>query len=129
MSESEKPPCQVSRVSFRIWGNDLDLKHISRVLGVQPTNADRSESRDDGKDLWCLSSPLNRTEPINAHIRWLRQALEPHLAFLRSFQNEAELRIYCGLTVPNPPCKFSFSPEELKMLVDLEIPLEVTVLF
>ena|ERR1700677_1361888 len=127
--EAKMNPCAVSFVSLGIFGRELDFEHITKGLGVQPTKTMRSSSGGRQKDLWSLSSPISRTEPVNSHLRWIRQTVHPHFGFLRSLTKKAEVRIYCGLNCRGPKCQWSFWPDEMRMFVDLGIPLEVTVLF
>lgn len=129
MNELKKAPSSVSRVSLGIFGRNLDVGRITSGLGVEASKVLRSAREDEQRDLWSLVSPLGRTDPVSAHLRWLQQTIQPRLSFLKTLKNEAEVRIYCGLNAGSSKCEWSFSSEELKLFVDLGIPLEVTVLF
>jgi len=130
LSESSEPRCHVG---FSVFGTGLNLDHISRSLGLSPSEShlagdpDRS-GRPYLRDRWGLKSPLTPTETLDAHLNWLRQRLQPHSEYLRSLAGKAELRVYVGFTFRCEENGFSVSPENLKFFTDLNIPMEVTIL-
>jgi len=122
----------VSVVCISVFGYSLDFDEITRRLGVQPSQTARRVSRnrrpgEPACDRWSLSTPLAETEPLSAHLVWLWEVLKPNLEFLRSLRRTAEVRIYCGLNSGYSGCRVSFSPDALRLFVQLGIPLGVTI--
>lgn len=115
----------VASVSFRIFGDTLDFGSISRALDLTPTKA----LHKTNYDVWLLDSALPKTEPLDAHLGWLRRVLSPHVEFLQSLKAHAELRNYSGINPKGRFCDFSVSPGEMAFLQDLGMSLEMTILF
>ncbi len=129
LSESPMARCHVA---FSIFGASLDSRAISEVLKLQPFHAhsagDRYLQGAYPTDAWSIKSLLEKTEPLDAHLRWLREKLEPHSEYLRSLAGKAELRVYIGFTFRCEQNGFSVSPENLRFFTELNIAMEVTIL-
>lgn len=120
---------------FTIEGQGLDLEGISRSLGLAPSSTHRkgepifqAGKRKYLHDQWSLEVPLDKLEPLDAHLKWLNQQLEPHREFIKSLKADAEVYIYCGYTFHNYESAFTLSPESLTIFTELSIPMEVNLL-
>lgn len=123
-----------AQASLRILGIGLDFDSISERLRLEPSDTHRKGdhgliSRPYPSDMWLVESPLPRTEPLDAHIRWLRRVLSPRYEPLRSFMSGYEVSVYCGITVEGVSCSVRISPETLSIFSDLRIPLDLTYIF
>lgn len=121
------------RVSFGIYGKDLDFTAISRELGVQPSDTHRIGDRlGSGKpfphDMWLLSSPLPRSRPLDSHLDWLSQLLLPHCEYIRSLKREARLMITCWVQAFADGFDFKISPAALRIFVELDLPWGISAL-
>jgi hypothetical protein len=128
--ETAEPRCHVG---FSIFGTGLNLEGISHALGIPPSRSYVAGDLDLSarpylRDRWGLHSPLPKTEPVDNHLNWLRQALQPHYEYLRSLADKAELRVYIGFTFRCEQNGFSVSPENLRFFTELNVSLEVTIL-
>ena len=128
-SESPKARCHVA---FSIFGAALDFRAISETLKLQPSRTHSAGARyvlgTYPTDGWGIECPLEKTEPLDAHLNWLSEKLEPHYEFLRSLARKAELRVYIGFTFRCEQNGFTISPENLKFFTELNLPIEVTIL-
>jgi hypothetical protein len=122
-----------SRATFIIQGVRLDLDAISRTIGIPPTHTHRMGDLSKLKkklphDMWSLTSPLDRKEPLDMHLKWLCSQMKPHHEFIRSLRVTADVYITCGYTTNKQQCGFSLSPEALAIFTELGISMEVNIL-
>ena len=120
--------------SFRILGIGLDFRGISEQLGIQPSLTRRKGEHGliqtpQSADVWCLDSPLPRSEPLEVHLKSLRQVLLPHCEFLRSLRGKCDLSIYCGITTDGDRCQFHLSSDSLRMFAELGIDMDLSLVF
>ena len=123
-----------ARMWLNIFGRSLDFEGITNALGVRPSDCHRAGDLDPSRrplprDLWSLGSPLPRTEPLDAHIKWLFRALEPCFPVLRQLTERAEVRSFCGILAEGDRCGFRVSSEALRFFVELTIPMEISLIF
>ena len=109
---------------------------IETVTGLTPTH--QHEHGDPGllgrpwpKDLWALESPLPRGAPLDKHLGWLWERVQPHQAFFRELAAEdgIDVDLFCGYRSDCAECGFEVQPEALEIVQALSIPLEVSVVF
>jgi hypothetical protein len=79
--------------------------------------------------MWMVGSPLDKGAPMDAHLSWLHQALSPHRAFLLSLREKATVDIYCNAMYFSEQSSLTISSEALRIFVDLNLPLAVSLLF
>ena len=123
-----------SSASFGIYGIEIDLVAITNQLGIAPSHTHRVGDLDMlgetlPHNMWLLNSPLDRTEPVDAHLRWLAEQLKPHYKYLKSLKASAEMKIYCGYITDSDQCGFSISPSALSVFVELGISMDFSVIF
>lgn len=120
--------------SLRIFGIGLDFEAVSRAMGAKPSDTHRIGdrgllSKPYEEDMWRLDSPLSEKEPLDAHLRWLRQALEPRRDYLRSQMKSGEVSSFCGVRADGRECSFRVSGEALGTFVQLGIDMDLSLIF
>jgi hypothetical protein len=120
--------------AIRVFGRGLDFDEIARMLGLTPSHSHKAGDLDSfGKsftdDMWMVGSPLDKSAPMDAHLWWLRHALLPHRAFLLSLREKAKVDIYCNAMYFSEQSSLTISSEALRIFVDLNLPLAVSLLF
>ena len=123
-----------SGAALRIQGTGLNMEGLRRALGREPTHAHRKGEPAPLKqayelDMWLLDSPLERIDPLQAHLIWLYEALTPCQDFLRTIRGKSKIDIYCYQTCYTEQASITLSPKALTLFTELEIPLEVSLLF
>lgn len=133
MPESSLTDKTTSSASVRIFGFRLNFEKISQALGIKPSHTHRAGEPDFHQkphvsDLWLLDSPLPDTQPMDAHIEWLRGFLAPHYSFLCELKEDTQIRSYCGFTA-NERGSFRLSPENLSLFTQLAVDIEIGLVF
>lgn len=100
--EQEQESGVAVKAVFRAMGPDLDPAAVSRLLGLEPTEAHRRGDQRLGKSgrrysdftegLWGWRPDLADTEPFAEHLRALLDVLEPKTAALQRLK-EMGLRL------------------------------------
>lgn len=80
-------------------------------------------------DMWMLASPVEKTASLDAHLKWLSQAISPHGPFLSSLRHKFSVDIYCNAMYFSEQSSLTISSEALRIFVDLDLPLAVSLLF
>ncbi|WP_167086081.1 DUF4279 domain-containing protein [Massilia frigida] len=122
--------------ALRIFGAGKLHDEINAVTGLVPTmlrlagqpRYPRSE-RLNKHDLWLLSSPLDRSLPLDDHVDWLLETLTPHADFLRGViaqADSADLCLGCLSEVPYPMIATGKSTTELIKRFDLKLMFNFT---
>lgn len=129
-SESQVKSC----AWLRIFGSSLNFGQISATLGVEPSEIHNAgqpmpSGQPIPKDMWSLRSGLPRISPMDSHLRWLDETLRPHFEFLRALKGMAEVRSFCGVIAEGEECTFTLSAEALTLFVELDIDLELSLIF
>ena len=125
-----------STASLIIKGSHLDIDGISRELGLIPSHTHRigdrvfkvASDRRYVHDMWSFNSDLPRSEPIDAHIRWLAKHLNQYSTFVNSLKENAEVYIVCSFIVRDWEFDFSISSETLDMLTELSVDLDFSII-
>lgn len=120
-----------SKASLRILG-DLDLETLSQEIGFSPSY---SHKRGDlgqigttfDSDLWMLSAPLDCSLPLNQHLEWLVQQLEPRYSILEKVRTAARIDVFCRVTLSEQG-GISLSPKAMSIFHYLQINLEVSLI-
>jgi len=110
------PRCHVG---FSIIGTSLDLDAISVALNTRSAATVRTgDKRALGpalQDTWTLSSPIESMKPLEEHLHWLRQQLEPHVNYLRGLSRVAKIRVHVGLTLSRDQNGFAITTESIHL--------------
>lgn len=120
--------------SLRVVGQRLDIGRISEGLRVQPTEVVHAGSllpsgRPAPMDVWTLESGLARSEPMDAQLKRLREALLPGYSFLRALIIKTDVSSFCGVIADGDACVMNLSAGALAMFVELNIALGLSLIF
>ena len=132
MSVSRAPISALA--SIRIFGVGLDMDRISGELGIRPSETHRKgesspTSRPYSEDMWRIDSPHGKAEPLEVHLRWLTQVLQPRYDFIRRLRGEYEVSSYCGISTDASSCRFRLSPDAFGVFAELGIAMDLTIIF
>lgn len=125
-----------STASLIVKGSGLDIEGISRELGLTPSHTHRlgdrvfknASDRRYSHDMWSFKSDLERSEPIDAHLRGLATRLNEHSSFLDSLKEKAEVYVVCSFIIRDWEFDFSVSSETLNMLTELGVDLDFSIM-
>jgi hypothetical protein len=118
--------------ALRVMGDRLDLKDISRQLGLVPSHTHRAGELDKfGEpypgDMWLLESPLGNRKHVDTHLKWLLKQLKPRFAYLKSLKNKFKIDLFCAYTGIDDG-GLSLSPRALSLSTELDIKLELSII-
>lgn len=121
------------RATFVIQGDNLDFEVISNTLMLSPTHTHRKG--DIGRlrivyphDMWALTAPIPKSEPLDSHLRWMSSQLEPRHNFIIALKDKADIYVYCGYTTDKEQSEFSISPEAMAIFGKLGISMDISIL-
>jgi hypothetical protein len=117
--------------SLRIKGS-LDQNAISKALDLQP---DYCHSKGESgsietvfdSDMWIVRSPLDKDRPLEDHLEWLVELMEPRYESLIAIKKNARVDIFCAVTAGEQD-GFSLRPKALSIFSILQIDLEVSLI-
>jgi hypothetical protein len=123
-----------SSASLGIYGEPLDLDRITESLELDPTSSGRkgdvrtsprtnSELPPRRNSFWLLTSPLSVHEPLQNHLAWIADRLEPKRAIFDELTREYEIRLVCGYSSESGQGGCTFDPKLLARLSSFKIPL------
>lgn len=120
--------------SFRVHGFRLDLDGITRSLRLTPTHIHKEGELSPQKhpypsDMWFLDSPLRKIQPLDSHLRWLAEQLLPRRESILPLKKELKVDIYCWKTCYTEQANLGFSTQALRIFVELDVPLDVSLIF
>jgi hypothetical protein len=72
---------------------------------------------------WILSSPLDKSENLAKHLKWLLDRLEPKAVAVRALWEKYRVDIFCGFSSGSGQGGFALYPETLARLAKLGIPV------
>ena len=128
------PGYQVYQATLRVFGNKLDLKAITRRLGVKPDHAHKKGERrlptvrPFRHDSWQLTARVSDTRPLKAHLRWLAKRLAKKTSFLRGLSAKYEVDVYCRYHSNYDRGSLEMPPEVLKWCANMGVPIRVSIL-
>jgi hypothetical protein len=123
------PRCHVG---LSIIGTALDLDAISVALSTRSAATVRTgDQRALGpalQDTWTLSSPIESVKPLEEHLHWLRQQLEPHVNYLRQLSRVAQIRVHVGLTLFRDQNGFAITTESVNLFSSIGAFIQLYIL-
>jgi hypothetical protein len=132
---SEEPQ-RLFSVSLRIMDAPHKHEEITATFGVQPTGCHKvGDIRTKiGKtwenDIWTVEAPFPRDVDLNIHLQWISDLIKPHGDFLRKLRDQgARIDVYCSFRTNTDLSGFAIRPERMVLFAQLEIPVEVSVMF
>lgn len=119
-----------NHAAFRISGDALRPDQISASLGLEATQSglkgERFSSRHNAvrrTSFWLLKAPLDNHRPLEEHLKWLLDTLEPKYDSLIPLTNKWKTEFFCGFSSENGQGGATFDPVLLDRLAHLGIPL------
>src|SRR3954466_15301949 len=85
--------------SLRIFGDDVDIGEITRMLGITPTYSHRKgEQRSSGAspwphDMWCFEPAVDEGQPLHVHLMELWDAIRLQIPYLRGLKHKYHLDV------------------------------------
>jgi hypothetical protein len=121
-----------STASLGIYGEPLDLARITELLGLLPTRSGRKgDIRTSPRvklpprrnSFWLLTSPLPDSAPLQDHLQWLIEQLEPKCREAEKLAQEYMLKFICGFSSENGQGGCTFDADLLARLAKFRLPL------
>jgi hypothetical protein len=129
-----------SKASFRLASEMLDPDEVSRITGLTPTLAYRKGDRrqlDDGREaspyrigMWSLDSAggVPDTAPLDEHLNWLLDCLEPAAAALAPLMGGGtQADFFCGYFMSEWNAGWTLAPTTLQRIGTLGAELGVDI--
>jgi len=131
MEDKRENDSRWSKASFCIYGDSLQPDEISRDLGLRATisglKGERQSRFPKAKllrtSLWTLDSPLDEHSPLQDHLAWLLQELEPKLKIVSEIAKQYDTRLFCGYSSEHGQGGCAFEAALLDRLAALGVPL------
>jgi hypothetical protein len=129
-------PLNSSVVSLRVLGNDVDPAEIARLLGREPTSAQRKGEALTGPagqtniartGMWRLETADRSPGNINAQVAELLGQLTPSLDVWRAIAAKHSIDLFCGLFMDQGNEEIALSPDSMKALGDRGIELGLDI--
>ena len=117
-----------SRASFRIAGDTLDPKEISSCLELEATlSGVKGELVRSGSpavrrtSVWILRCPLEKSAPMEEHLKWLLNLLEPKAGIIKGIADRFCVDLFCGFSSENGQGGFSLDARLLQRIASFGI--------
>jgi hypothetical protein len=129
--KDQKDDSRWSKASFCVYGDTLQPEEINRDLGFQATNSGLKGERQSKfprarplrTSIWILDSPLDDHLPLQDHLKWLIDALEPKLDVVRGIASQYDVRFFCGYSSEHGQGGCTFDVALLERIANLGVPL------
>jgi len=131
MEEKRKDNSRWSKAALCIYGETLQPNEIDSDLGLQATNSGlRGESqskypraRQLRTSIWTLDSPLDEHLPLQDHLEWLLDVLEPKLDAVLQIAKRYDAKLFCGYSSEHGQGGCTFDAALLDRIAKFGIPL------
>jgi len=133
MKVNDRQDAKWNTASLGIYGEPLDLEGITERLGLTPTRSGlKGEMRASARvknprprrnSFWLLTSPLADFEPLQNHLAWLIDRLEPRREALEELAKEYTVKFICGFSSENGQGGCTLDASLLARLGNLGAPL------
>jgi len=131
MNEKVNDQLKWYQACFRIFGDTLQPDRASEELGIRATNSGlKGEILSSSRlkkpllsSVWILESPLDKQVPLEEHLKWLLDALEPKIEIICRIAKQYETDFFCGFSSDNGQGGCTFSVVLLERLARLGVPL------
>jgi hypothetical protein len=131
MENKLKDDSRWSKAAFCIYGETLRPDEISRDLHLQPTNSGIKgelpskypRARPLRTSIWILDSPLDEHLPLQHHLKWFFEALEPKLDVVHAITKQHDVKLVCGYSSEHGQGGCTFDTSLLRRLSNLGVSL------
>jgi hypothetical protein len=135
MKDRPKDDSRWSKASFCIYGETLQPDDINRDLGLKATNSGFKGGRQSKyprarqlrTSIWILDSPLEEHLPLQDHLKWLLDALEPKLKVVHGIARQYDARLHCIYSSESGQGGCAFDAALLDRLANVGVQLELSL--
>jgi hypothetical protein len=120
--------------TLRIFGNINDFDEITKHLGVTPSKTHRQGEPHWVRtfppyehDMWSYKAPVERIEPLHAHIDALWNKFKERKEYLLQLKQGLEVDVFLGYRSNSDTAGFQVPYQSLEMFTELQIPFTVSV--
>ena len=130
----ESAPYTHFSATLRVFGAIDDLDEITATLGIIPTHLHRRgdrrtpRSRPFEQGMWSYLAPVPESRPLDDHLQALWTRIQPRRDALKRLKERFTVDVFCGYRSNREAGGFAVSYHSLRMFLELEIPLEVSVI-
>ncbi len=120
--------------TLRIGGEISDMDEISAALGLSPTHSHRKGEKRGAKavpyrqDMWSYSPPVEKSEPLHAHIDALWLKLKPNKNYLLELKKSMSVDVFVGYRSNCDTAGIEVPHTSLEMFTELEIPFGISII-
>ena len=132
MERPEQSSDRWSKAAFIVSGESFDPNEITATLGLEPTKTGRKgdlRSLPERKipprrdSIWILNSPLADEKPLQDHLEWLLDQLEPKSATIEAVAAKYKAILMCGYSSESGQGGCTFAGKLLARLGQFAVPL------
>jgi hypothetical protein len=131
MEDKLKDDSRWSKAAFCIYGDTIQPNEMNRDLSIEATNSGLKGERQSKyprarplrTSIWILNSSLDEHLPLQDHLKWLLDALEPKLEVVRGIAKQYDAKLICGYSSEHGQGGCTFDAALLDRLANLGIQL------
>ncbi len=121
--------------TLRIFGTIADLDEITKRLRVTPSGAHRKGERGWGQslppykhDMWMYTAPVDKTEPLYAHINALWNTFRNQKEYLLHLKQTLTVDVVLGYQSNCDHAGVEVPYQSLEMFRELQIPFGLSII-
>jgi hypothetical protein len=121
--------------TLRIFGTIPNLDEITQRLGVTPSGAHRKGDRGWGQslppykhDMWMYNAPVEKTEPLHAHINALWNTFRDQKEYLLHLKQTLTVDVFLGYQSNCDHAGVEVPHQSLEMFRELQIPFGLSII-
>jgi len=114
------------KVALRVYGEELDPKRVSALLGCEPSSAAHRGTPFPKKGRWILrvdSRDCGESDDVDDGVRMLLARLPSDPDVWASLANIYSVDVFCGLFIASSNRGFEISTEVSRLLSDRGLPI------
>jgi hypothetical protein len=135
MEKDRKYDSRWSKAAFCIFGDTPQPDEIDKDIGLLATNSGLKGERQSKyprarplrTSIWILNCPLEDHLPLQDHLEWLLDALEPKLDIVRGIAKQYDAKLNCGYSSEHGQGGCTFEAALLERIARLEVPLALNL--
>lgn len=132
--EPDEPPYFAYSATLRIFGESLDLDHITQQLRLTPTHSHRQGDQRGPRSvpykhaMWLYKPPVPEEQPLAVHIDALWAAIQHAPRYLRALKQTATVDVFLGYRSNIDHAGVTIPPTSLTLFMALEIPFVLSII-